>query len=339
MISLYESLLDDEDIITGRTESTMSMQFFNDDNSPFYEVFHPNGPRARRAAMHSSYFKHARFEDDTLYIPHDTEISCNELIGLNCKKLSDLWKNYYDRPINTLKINRLLIDCERSNNFEISKDTFCENIISDKVTFSQPRSIHDINITIKNLPGSSVARHDQSFILSDIWFVNGTILKNVNVNFEDNNTLKLIVIRDETFIPLDGITSNARIIHYHDTFCLDDCGWPELFNNHILDTSYVCEIWDEQKKMVDKRKMNSLKKVVATANNPRRYRVQKDPIIKVRKDCEIEKLFGLKNMKNVDCIKIWNNNVKIYIRKGHNGYHPDTYSKDGWQVYIEKNRD
>jgi len=85
--------------------------------------------------------------------------------------------------------------------------------------------------------------------------------------------------------------------------------------------------------------MNSLKKVIATANNPRRYHVQKDPLIKVRKDCEIEKLFGLKNMKNVDLIRIWNNNVKIYIRKGHTGHHPDTYSKDGWQIHIEKNRD
>ena len=44
-------------------------------------------------------------------------------------------------------------------------------------------------------------------------------------------------------------------------------------------------------------------------------------------------------MKNVDLIRIWNNNVKIYIRKGHTGHHPDTYSKDGWQIHIEKNRD
>lgn len=338
MRTLYESILDDEDTIIGRTESTMSMQFFNDDNSPFYEVFYPNGPRARRAAPSPSYFRYARFDDDMLYIPHDTKISCGHLVDLNCKKLSDLWKNYYDRPINTLKINRLWINCEHCK-LEVSKDTFCENIISDKVTISAPKSIHDINIIIKNLPGSSVTRHNQSFVLSNIWLANGTILKNVNVNFEDNDTLKLITIHDQTFIPLDGITSNARIIHYHDTFCLEDDGWPELFNNHILDTSYVCEIWDEQKKVVDKRKMNSLRKVIATANNPRRYHVQKDPIIKIRKDCEIGKLFGLKNMKNVDAIIIWNTNVKIYIRKGHNGHHPDTYSKDGWQIHIEKNRD
>ena len=340
MRTLYESLLDDEDTITGRTESAISMQFFNDDNSPFYEVFYPNGPRARRVTSSPSYFKYARFDGDMLYIPHDTEISCLKLVGAQCKckKLSDLWKNYYDQTINTLKINHLRINCEHCN-FEISKDTFCEDIISDKVTISSPKSVHDINITIKNLPGSKVAQYNQSFVLSNIWLANGTILKNVNVNFEENNTFKLITIHDQTFIPLDGITSNARIIHYHDTFCLDDYGWPELFNKHILDTTYVCEIWDEQKKMVDKRKMNSLKKVIATANNPRRYRVQKDPLIKVRKDCEIEKLFGLKNMKNVDLIRIWNNNVKIYIRKGHTGHHPDTYSKDGWQIHIEKNRD
>lgn len=340
MRTLYESLLDGEDTITGHTESAMAMQFFNDDNSPFYKVFYPNGPRARGVATAKSYFKHARFEDDMLYIPIDTGLSCLKLIGsqCKCKTLSELWKNYYDRPINTLKINRLWIDCEYCN-FEISKDTFCENIISDKLTISHPKSIHDINITIKNLPGSTVVRPAQSFILSNIELANGTLLKNVNVNFEDNNILKHIVIHNEAFIPLDGITSNARIIHYHDTFCLENYGWPELFNNHILDTSYVCEIWDEQKKVVDKRKMNSLKKVIATANNPRRYHVQKDPLIKVRKDCEIEKLFGLKNMKNVDLIKIWNNNITIYIRKGHTGHHPDTYSKDGWQIYIEKNRD
>lgn len=338
MRTLYESLLDDEDTITGRTESAISMQFFNDDNSPFYEVFYPNRPGARRSELKSSYFRYARFDDDMLYIPHDTEILCCSLVDLNCKKLSDLWKNYYDQTINTLKINQLWINCEYCK-LEVSKDTFCEDIISDKVTISAPKSIHDINITIKNLPGSKVAQYNQSFVLSNIWLANGTILKNVNVNFEENNTFKLITIHDQTFIPLDGITSNARIIHYHDTFCLEDYGWPELFNKHILDTTYVCEIWDEQKKMADKRKMNSLKKVIATANNPRRYRVQKDPLIKVRKDCEIEKLFGLKNMKNVDLIRIWNNNVKIYIRKGHTGHHPDTYSKDGWQIHIEKNRD
>ena len=341
MRTLYESLLDDEDVLVGRTESAISKQFFSDDDSPFYAVFYPNGPRARGVAATPSYFKYARFEDDVLYIPHDTKISCLKLTGAQCKckTLSDLWKGYYDQPVNTLKINRLWIDCS-SCNFNINKDTFCENIISDKVTISNPKSIHDINITINDLPGSTVARHDQSFVLSNIWQANGVILKNVNINFvEGNLSLKIISINDETFIPLDGITSNARIIHYHDTFCLEDYGWSELFNNHILDTSYVCELWDEKKKAVDRRKMNNLKKVIATANNPRRYRVQKDPLIKVRKDCEIEKLFGLKNLKNVDLIRIWNNNVKIYIRKGHTGHHPDTYSKDGWQIHIEKNRD
>lgn len=339
MISLYESLLDDEDVLTGKMEDTMSKQFFTDPNSPFYEVFYPNGYRGPRTVSSPSYFKYARFEKDTLYVPHEAKIVCAKLLSpkLNCKTLSDLWKKYSDHSINALKVNHLWIDCDHSN-FGVSKDTFCENIISDKVVISGPKKVHDINIHIKSMPGSHIPPHSQSFTLSNIWMAKGTALENVNVNFEGSN-LKLINIQDETFIPLDGITSNARIIHYHDTFCLEDYGWPELFNNHILDTSYVCEIWDEQKKIVDKRKMNSLKKVIATANNPRRYRVQKDPIIKVRKDCEIEKLFGLKNMKGVELIKIYNNNVVIYIRKGHNGHHPDTYSKDGWQIHIEKNRD
>jgi hypothetical protein len=113
MKTLYESILDDEDTITGRTESAMSKRFF-DDNSPFYEVFYPSGPRARgvRGMGTPSYFRYARFEDNTLYIPHDTKILCLKLTGsqCKCKKLSDLWKNYYDRPIDTLKINRLWID-------------------------------------------------------------------------------------------------------------------------------------------------------------------------------------------------------------------------------------
>lgn len=339
MISLYESLLDDEDILTGKVEDTMSKQFFTDPNSPFYKVFHPNGYRGPRTVSSPSYFKYARFEKDTLYIPHETKIVCLELLNSkhNCKTLSDLWNNYYDQPINTLKINHLWIDCGHCN-FEISKDSFCENIISDKVVISSPKSIHDINITIQNMPGSKIPEYSQSVVLCNLWIHKSPLIKNVNINF-GNNGLKLITIQDESFIPLDGITSNARIIHYHDTFCLEDYGWPELFNNYILDTSYECEIWDETKRAVVPRKMKNLKTIIATANNPRRYRIQKDPIIKVRKDCEIEKLFGLKNMKNVDCIKIWNNNVKIYIRKGHNGHHPDTYSKDGWQIYIEKNRD
>ena len=329
MRTLYESLLDDEDELMGRTEANIAKNFFTDPNSPFFQFVSPNTSRFRST---NNWFKFARFEKDSICIPAGTTL----VLARMSEPLNDIIKNYYETQINTLKINQLHIDNSHSNYKSVSPDILCPNIISDRVVLTSPKKIQNIKFTIQEMPGSSIASHDRRFVLQNVWHMSSSDIQNVEVEFASNSG-RAVVVHDENFVTLEGIKSNARYVYYHDTFCLDDYGWPELFNNHILDTSYVCELWDEQKKAVDKRKMNSLKKVIATANNPKRYRIQKDPIIKVRKDCEIEKLFGLKNMKDVDLIKIWNNNVEIYIRKGHPGHHPDTYSKDGWQIVIEKN--
>ena len=330
MRTLYESLLDDEDELMGRTEANIAKNFFTDPNSPFFQFASPNTSRFRKT---NDWFKFARFEKDSIYIPAGTTL----VLARMGESLNDIIKNYYETRINTLKINQLHIDNSHSNHKSISPDILCPNIISDRVVLTSPKKIQDIKFTIQKMPGSDTASYDRRFILQNVWHMSSSDIQNVEVEFASDSD-RAVVIHDENFISLEGIKSNARYVYYHDTFCLDDYGWPELFNNHILDTSYVCELWDEQKKAIDKRKMNSLKKVIATANNPKRYRIQKDPIIKVRKDCEIEKLFGLKNMRDVDLIKIWNNNVIIYIRKGYSGLNPDTYSKDGWQITIEKNR-
>lgn len=328
MRTLYESILDDEEELMGRTEANVAKSFFTDPNSPFSKFA---SPRTSRFRTTDNWFKYARFEKDTIYIPAATTFTLANM----GKPLNDITKQYYETPIKVLKVNEFRIDNNHSKFEGVTDDVLCPTIISDYVILNNPKKIQDIKFVLQKMPGSS-SNFGRKFVLQNIWHMSPSNIQNVEVEFADD-TQRAIVVHDEAFITLEGIKSNARYVYYHDTFCLEDYGWPELFNNHILDTSYVCELWDEQKKSIDKRKMNGLKKVIATANNPRRYRIQRDPIIKVRKDCEIEKLFGLKNMKKVELIKIWNNNVEIYIRKGHSGYHPDTYSKDGWQIVIEKN--
>lgn len=329
MRTLYESLLDDEDELVGRTEANIAKAFFTDPNSPFFRFASPHTSRFRNT---DNWFKFARFEKDTIFIPAATTFKLAHME----KPLTNIIQQYYETPIKVLKINEFRIDNNHSKFSEVTDDVLCPTIISDYILLDNPKKVQGIKFVIQKMPGSSVADHAHKFVLQNIWHMSSSNIQNIEVDFVNGG--RAIVVHDENFISLEGIKSNARHVYYHDTFCLEDYGWPELFNNSILDTSYVCELWDEQKKAIDKRKMNGLKKVIATANNPKRYRIQRDPIIKVRKDCEIEKLFGLKNMKDVDLIKIWNNNVEIYIRKGHSGYHPDTYSKDGWQITIEKNR-
>lgn len=136
---------------------------------------------------------------------------------------------------------------------------------------------------------------------------NKNFFENVTVNY---NSCKenLMWMSIDGLINFGGLNSNVEVIRQ---YTLSD--FPNEFMD-LFETGWSCKIYDVQKRAMVDIPVKNIKKAVAIANNPKRYRLF-DRILKVKEGATLDKVLHIKHLTDLQCFSIENNNVTLMFAK------------------------
>ena len=150
-------------------------------------------------------------------------------------------------------------------------------------------------------------RHAMRFLLYSNH--NKNFFENVTVNYNNcKENLLWINIDDFGLIDFGGLNSNVEVIQMYTPTV-----FPEEFMD-LFETGWSCKIYDVQKRAEVDMPVKNIKKAVAIANNPKRYRLL-NRILKVKEGASLDKILHIKHLTDLQCFSIENNNVTLMFAK------------------------
>lgn len=314
MRSLYESLLDDIDITTNRTEDAVYDAVLHDADSTFVKTMHPGGRHLFKEYIYDD--KGSSYTDGVL--------------TLCTNRFEPTWASGYSNELGNTVLSDFFPGIKeldvpgviRTELDEFSDRTMAKTINAKAVAIHYVSTIKNVTINLysstkkagagswNTLGGSTVSK----FIASPRMITKQSVVfDNVEVNFIGHlvNNKKLI-FTGESIPNISGLRSNATNIYQHDTFLFDDEVRVQALSN-LFDYTYAPTVLDTKKNESIKRPIKNFKTLIATINNPKRYAAQDELIYKLKPTAKVKDVYDLRGCKDVEVIIMQNNNVRFIL--------------------------
>lgn len=320
MRSLYESLLDDADIIANHTDDAIYDAILHDEDSAFVKTIYPKDSQL--------YKKHVYDDKSSSYADGVLRLCTNNFIPV--------WASRYGGSRGSIiladffpGIKELDVPgCIRTEIGEFSSRTMAKTINAKAVIIHEVSTIKDVTINLytasRNIGGETgdrawnnigVGTVSKFIVGPNAWAKPSAAFDNVEVNFIDHiDENKKLIFAGESIPNISGLKSNATNIYQHDTFLFDDEEKVQALSN-MFDYTYAPTILDTKKNQLVKRPIKNFKTLTATINNPKRYAVQDELIYKLKSTAKVKDVYDFRGCKNLDFIDMHNNNIRIVMTR------------------------
>ena len=291
MRRLYESLLDDEDELMDRTDDTLLAKELNDPTSEFRKLVRVDYVNSYKQGR-SIPGEPIKFENKILKF---NSVGTDKLGIMIESRLYDKSLNDFCNGIKSLESNIGGVQIN-SGGKVLDDKLICKNISAPGIALIS-KDIKNINLNI--IPGTDRPYLKIISIFDDIHVSNTTMV---------NSTTFLFGIQFTNVPVLKNVKSKGfHRIRVYDPGLFDqvDPIWDKVF-----DWSYVGE------SISGPRKINNIKKLVATANNFKRYApALGNNLYKLKEGFKLTDLIDISGIKGLDYINIENNHVTIMFAR------------------------
>ena len=307
MKRLYESLLDNDDELFDRTGNVVVNDEINDPNSEFRKLF--------RLDYLSSYMQGRpiegtplNYDNKTLYVDDDV-IRDNLYVKIESR--------LYDKTLNDFCDGIKSLECKIcglkicTDGKVLDDKLICKNISAPNISLMS-KNINNVNLNIINsdAKGTNMIRSRRPGRDIRPFLMFETPFDYINIsNTTMTNNIAVGIALQFTNIPVfkNVKAKGFKRIRIYDPGLFDQADpiWDKVF-----DWSHVGETINGP------RKINNIKKLVATANNRKKYApAPGNNLYKLKEGFKLTDLIDISGIKGLEYINIENNHVTIMFAK------------------------
>lgn len=340
MKNLYESILGNIDDVMNTGEDSMCTSLLTDKNSDFWVLHDSAVYKSGRCS--ADYIKRNVPKPNTTFKKDDTLYIDVPFLDFAGSSKDQYWrgktlKDFFPGVDKIEMPGSFMISWRDTGGIDFGHEIWCETVVCTNVT-----DLSDITFHIgrsNKVQFKSIKKYPKIAFCSNL--NKPTRFHNVKIIGHDEtirNGSQYIEFRSPVLNNLSGLSSNATAISFHDTMMFyneNDC---QLINS-LFDWSWQCPVFDNTKKTLTKYPVKNIKKLVAVANNPKRY-IPHDWVVRLNPGVRLSNVFDLSGFPDLEVIHIHSNNVEIqFVKEGSSGVSSMAYwaSKPEWVQDRERN--
>jgi hypothetical protein len=313
MKSLYESILGNVDDIMAAADDSVYSSLLTDKKSEFWQMHDSAMLKYSKSPAYA--IESNRPHPDTTFKKGNTlyiDVPFLDFCGLNKDQFGGKSLKDFFPDMTRFEIPGGFFARWR----DVSGKDFGDEIWCSTINLVDTQILSDITFhVISNNPHTKFKSPKKiTRIIFDSDLSKPTRFSNVKIICDEPN-FSTLNFHTQILNNLNGLESNAHTILFHDTMMFYDEKDCDIISS-LFDWSWECPVFDNSKKTMAKYPVKNLKKLVAIANNPKRYNPH-DFIVKLNPGTRLSNVFNIGGFPELECISIHSNNVEIrFIKEG-----------------------